>query len=345
MNKEVCEKFQEVRNSLSDKLSNGSYNFKDDKFLNDYCNSNQCQSYFDRISAGCLYLLYQFYNDSGIFPSPKNNNRYIVDYILIWLSYMLNLTNSEEDNIKSFYSAYINSCDQYKTQINELSGYDNYKDLIDERKDLLYMDSNIVSKFYEALKSLCKLYNELGNNKNCENYLEDNEFDKKYNDLKDSDITNSSIYKEMLSTLSTDYEHFKKECKHILSPPPEKTKENLGQTLVRSSGQDVDYLGQNVDYLGQDVGGLGQDTNSFEQNADNSDVASSSSSIVSKLIPVLLIIGAIPIFLGISYKVNNKELKNYFHYIYVNVNKKIIHFLTFYISIRYLDFGNDLQNI
>ncbi|CDR19156.1 YIR protein, partial [Plasmodium yoelii] len=292
MDKNVCEKFQDVRNSLSDELSNGSYNFKDDTFLNDYCDSNQCQSYFDRISAGCLYLLYQFYNDSGIFPSPKINNPYIVDYILIWLSYMLNLGKSKEkDNINVFYSAQINSCDKYKTEINNLAGYDNYKELIDERKDLLNMDSNIVSKFYEALKSLCKLYNELDNNKNCEKYLDDNnEFFNKYEELKkDTSITDRSPYKEILFTLSTDYSNFKKECKNIISPPSEETKQNPGQI----SAQYVDNFGQDADIYGQDVDISGQ----YE---DNSDVASSSSSILSKLIPVLLIFGAIPIFFGIS---------------------------------------------
>ncbi|VTZ77902.1 uncharacterized protein PY17X_0845201 [Plasmodium yoelii] len=288
MDKQVCEKFQEVRNSISDELKgNGIPEFDDDDILNNYCDSKKCISDYDRISAGCLYLLYQFYNDSGIFPSPKNNNRYIVDYILIWLSYMLNLNKSErDDSIKSFYNYQIDSCDKYKTQINNLAGYDNYKELIDERKYLLDMDSNIVSKFYQALKLLCNLYNELGNNKNCKNYLnDDNEFFKKYEKLKnDSDITGNELYNQLLSTLLNDYNNFKTECNVILSPPPEETKQNHGQTLVHSSEQDVDYLGQH-----------------YGEYVDNSDAASSSS-IASKLIPVLLIFAAIPIFLGIAYK-------------------------------------------
>ncbi|ETB59961.1 hypothetical protein YYC_03311 [Plasmodium yoelii 17X] len=306
MDKNVCEKFQEVRNSLSDELgTSGSYKFNDVEFLNNYCDSGSCLSDFDRISAGCLYLLYQFYNDSGIFPSPKHNNPYIVDYILIWLSYMLNLYKTNEyDSIKHFYNDHIKSGHKYNTRINDLIGYDNYKGLIDARKYFLDMNSNIVSKFYEALKSLCKLYNELGNNKNCKNYLnDDNEFFKKYEKLKnDSDITGNDSYNKLLPTLLNDYDNFKKECNNILSPPPKETKENPGQTLVGISGQNVDDLGQNVDDLGQNVHSyeqyFAQDSG---QDAHNSDFASSSS-IVSKLIPVLLIFGAIPIFLGISYK-------------------------------------------
>ncbi|CDU18687.1 PIR protein [Plasmodium yoelii] len=290
MNTQMCKEFQEVRNSISDESEyKGITEFGDDHFLNKYCDSNQCHSDYDRISAGCLYLLDQLYKDSGVIPSPKNSNPYIVDYILIWLSYMLNLINSKEDNITDFYGSHINSCDKYKTEISELKnhyhdyGNYNYKGLIDKRKDFLYMDSNIVPKFYEAFKLLCNLYNELDyNNKNCEKYLKDNsEFFKKYKELKDSDITNSSPYKEMLSTLLTDYNDFKKECNSILSYLSAKEKEKPGQILLDSSGEYVDSL---------------------EQGIDNYDVASSSSSIVSKLIPILLIFGAIPIFLGISYK-------------------------------------------
>ncbi|ETB56465.1 hypothetical protein YYC_05610 [Plasmodium yoelii 17X] len=314
MDKQVCEKFQEVRNSISDELKgNGIPEFDDDDILNNYCDSKKCISDYDRISAGCLYLLYQFYNDSGIFPSPKNNNRYIVDYILIWLSYMLNLNKSErDDSIKSFYNYQIDSCDKYKTQINNLAGYDNYKELIDERKYLLDMDSNIVSKFYQALKLLCNLYNELGDdNKNCKNYLDDNnEFYKKYEELKnDSDITGNELYNKLLSTLLKDYNNFKTECNVILSPPPEETKQNHGQIPVDSSGQ---FFTEDSEF------------NSEPSSGQISEVTPSSSSIVSKLIPVLLIFGAIAFFLGISYKVNNKKFKNYFHYIYANVNKKSI---------------------
>ncbi|CDS44596.1 YIR protein [Plasmodium yoelii] len=312
MNTQMCKEFQEVRNSISDESEyKGIHEFGDYHFLNKYCDSNQCHSDYDRISAGCLYLLDQLYKDSGVIPSPKNSNPYIVDYILIWLSYMLNLINSKEDNITGFYSAHINSCDKYKTEISELKNHDhdygnyNYKGLIDKRKEFLYMDSNIVPKFYEAFKLLCNLYNELDySNKNCEKYLEDNnDFFKKYQEFEqDTSITDRSPYKEMLFTLSTDYNDFKKECNGILSSLSEKTKEKHGQIsaqYVESFGQDADSSGQDVDSSGQGV--------------DNYDVASSSSSIVSKLIPVLLIFGAIPIFLllifgaipiflGISYK-------------------------------------------
>ncbi|ETB60769.1 hypothetical protein YYC_02183 [Plasmodium yoelii 17X] len=293
MNKEVCKRFKNIREWISDELNEGNYQFNDFMLLNNYCDNNQCQTDFDLISAGCLYLLDQFYKDSGVIPSPKNSNPNIVDYILIWLSYMLNLKKSEENIIDTFYNNYINSCSKYNTEISELNDYDydNYKDLIDKRKEFLVKNSNIASKFYQALKLLCNLYNELDyNNANCNNYLDDNEFLKKYQELEqDTSITGNSSYNKLLSTLLKDYNDFKKECKEILSSLSEKTKKKPGQTLVDSSEQDVYDLGQ---YSGQES----------IQYVDNSDAASSSSSIVSKLIPVLLIFGAIPILLGVSYK-------------------------------------------
>ncbi|ETB57314.1 hypothetical protein YYC_04822 [Plasmodium yoelii 17X] len=310
MNKEVCKRFKNVWDAFPDTLDNSrNYQFKDNTFLNNecnnnnfsnnYCNKNNFQSDLDRISAGCLYLLDEFIKDCGVLPSPSKNNPNIVDYILIWLSYMLNLDKRKDhNNIDNFYNHQIDSCNQYKTEIDELNyyDYDNYKELIDTKKELLYMDSNIVPKFYEAFKLLCNWYNELDDdNKNCKNYLEDdNEFVKKYNDLKkDPTIIKNSYYSQLLSTLSTDYDNFKKECEVTLSPPAE-TKEDPGKDRIHSFGQDYEqYLVQDSEeYL---VQGSGQDVH-------NSDVASSSSSIVSKLIPVLLIFGAISIFLGISYK-------------------------------------------
>ncbi|CDS44421.1 uncharacterized protein PY17X_1051501 [Plasmodium yoelii] len=304
MNKEVCKRFQNVRDLLSDELtSSGSYNFKDGELLNNYCDSNQCQSEFDRISAGCLYLLYQFYNDDGMFPSPKNSNPYIVDYILIWLSYMLNLYKTNEyDSIKNFYNDYIKNGHNYNKETNELIGYLNYKGLIDARNNLLYMDSNIVSEFYEAFKLLCNMYNELDDEKiKCKKYLEDNnEFDKKYKELnQNTSITKNDSYNKLLSTLLIDYNDFKKVCNDTSSSTSKETEHTPGKTLGQDYGL---YSGQES---GQESGHESELYSGLESGPNFesiSEATSSSSSITSKLIPVLLILGAIPIFLGIAYK-------------------------------------------
>ncbi|EAA22876.1 putative yir4 protein, partial [Plasmodium yoelii yoelii] len=287
-----CEKFQEVRNSLSDELSSGSYKFNDVEFLNKYCDSNTCQSDLDKISAGCLYLLDQFYKNGGILPPPAKNNINIVDYILIWLNYMLNLGKSKEkDNIQDFYRDYIYNYDKYKMEINELSDYDNYKKLLDKKNDVLNMDSKIVPKLYKAFKSLCEMYTEFDENKeDCTNYSEKaKEFVKQYEKLyEDYNKTKDSSYKKVLCTLSADYDNLIKKCNDTqcckTSPLPtietEKIPENCSeQTSEKTYGTGYDELSGEI-----------------------SEVTLSESSLVSKLFIVLSIFGAIAIFLGISYK-------------------------------------------
>ncbi|CDS44321.1 PIR protein [Plasmodium yoelii] len=291
MDKKVCKKFQDVEDWFLDELgSDGENQFKHPEDLQKYC-ITKCNSNLDKINAGCLYLLDQFYKHDGMFPSPSKSNPYIVDNIFIWLSYMLNMdTTINYNGIKYLYDNYITKRGTYKEHINGLIGYNTYEELIDERKGFLNMDKTIVSKFYEALKSLCKLYNELDDgNQNCMNYLnDDNEFSKKYKDLnEDTNITKNSYYSEILSTLSNDYNDFKRECNSILSSLSKETEENHGLTPEQYSEQYSEL------YSGQE----------YESNPESSsEVTSSSSSIVSKLIPVLLILGAIPIFFGIAYK-------------------------------------------
>ncbi|ETB63541.1 hypothetical protein YYC_00018 [Plasmodium yoelii 17X] len=269
----ICKRFKNVRGWISDELEGkGIPEFNVDNYLNNYCDSKQCQGDYDRISAGCLYLLEEFFGNSESFQSVAKGNTNIVDYILIWLSYMLNLNKNEgHESIKIFYNYQINSCDKYKARINEFTEYESYKDLINRNNYFLSMDINIISKFYNPFKSLCEMYNELDDNKNCKKCLEDNnEFFKKYELKQDTSITGNNSYNQLFSTLSNDYDNLKKKCNvncsNSLSSPTIEKAENDGQISTQ-----------------------------------NSDVTSSSS-IVSKLIPVLSIFGAISIFLGISYK-------------------------------------------
>ncbi|WBY60507.1 PIR protein [Plasmodium yoelii yoelii] len=226
MNKTMCKKFQDVRNAISDELGdNKTYQFKDNIFLNNYCDNvdfsssfcnNNFQSDFDKISAGCVYLLDEFIKECGVDPSLAKNNINIVDYILIWLSYMINLKYSEEENIITcFYSAYIHECDKYKKKIDKLTDYKDYKDIIDKKWYLLNMDSNNASKFYKAFKLLCEMYTDFDEKKkDCTNYSEKaNEFVKQYEELyEEYNSTNDSSYKQVLCTLSTDYDNLIKKC-------------------------------------------------------------------------------------------------------------------------------------
>ncbi|SCL86697.1 Plasmodium variant antigen protein Cir/Yir/Bir, putative [Plasmodium berghei] len=217
MNDHVCRRFLFVRNWFPDKLdSEGSYQFiMDENNLNGYCTSNRCDGDLEKINAGCLFLFDAFFKDSSSFKYHNNIN--IVDYIMIWLSYMLNLKKNKDgtSNLQYFNKTYINSNEKYKTPITGVEGYTSYKDLIDKKHDLTKVDIKDISKFYDAFKLLCEMYTNFDENTSyCTGCSENaNKFVAKHGELKnDSSITSNSSYKQLFSTLSNDYNNFKNYC-------------------------------------------------------------------------------------------------------------------------------------
>ncbi|CDS44314.1 YIR protein [Plasmodium yoelii] len=273
MDKKVCEKFMSIWEFFPDKLKEGKYEFIDQNFLDGYCDSYRCDNDFEKISAGLFYLLNQFFGPSGLFKNNAKNKNDIFDYIMIWLSYMLNLKDNKLNNsLEFFYNTDIKYNQKYTNSIAGFTEYNSYKDLLDDKK-IVNFDINNMSKFYDAFKSLCTMYHEFnGDNKKCKKYLDDdsddNEFFKKYKELKDdSSISENSSYKQILSTLSTDYDNFKNLCKEAKSSNISSPSEVATEISALSSGN-----------------------------------TSSSSSIGNKLFTVLSIFGAIAFLLGISYK-------------------------------------------
>ncbi|CDS44971.1 PIR protein [Plasmodium yoelii] len=261
MDKDVCKRFKNVREWVPDQLSsNGEYQIKHGEDFQKYC-TNECNSSLDKISAGCLYLLNEFFRDSSTFELVAKENFYIVEYILIWLSYMLNLIKTQENVSKEhFYNTYIMNGSKYTTNIKYIDGYNDYKDLIDTNEYFLNMDMSIISKLYDAFNILCDIYNELDTNgSNCEKCSQKaNKFVETYKKIIiDHNITDGNSYLHVVFTLFIYYDNLKKKCKDFSSIP------NIENIISE---------------------------------------ATSSSSIASKLIPILSILVAIAIFLGISYK-------------------------------------------
>ncbi|ETB58703.1 hypothetical protein YYC_03751, partial [Plasmodium yoelii 17X] len=261
MDKDVCERFKNVREWLPDQLdSNGEYQINDKQHLNGYC-TNKCEDSLDKISAGCLYLFNEFFRDFSAFGKAAKGNIYVIEYILIWLSYMLNLIKTKEnDSIEPFYNTYIRDSGKYTNNMQYIGHYKGYKDLIDENIYFLSMDMNNISKLYDAFNTLCDIYNGVDtNNLNCVNYSEKaNQFVEKYKKIIiDHNITDYNPYSHVLINLLNDYDNLKNKCENFPSTP------------------DIANIISEV---------------------------TSSSSIASKLIPILSILVAITIFLGISYK-------------------------------------------
>ncbi|WBY55457.1 PIR protein [Plasmodium yoelii yoelii] len=294
MNKQVCESFQSVWDVFPDTLTKTDkyHEFKDGNFLNSYCYKNECKGDLEKINAGCLFLLNKFFGSSGLSNKAKNNINF-VDYIMIWLIYMLSLKrNPDKNSLKHFYTTFIKSDFKYKSTVDHVKGCSNFKDIIENRHTLTNddMDNKIISELYNAFKLLCEMYTDFDENTlNCKKCSEKaNEFVEKYNELNgNSSITNDSSCNKLLCTLSNDYDNFKKKYEDIQScnssplPTIEKS-----EKCVQSSHLILEQISGDT----------------------------SSSSIGNKLFTVLSIFGAIAFFLGISYKYSlfgfRKRFKN-----------------------------------
>ncbi|CXI39006.1 BIR protein [Plasmodium berghei] len=267
MDKNLCSNFIYVTTNLEYDSNNKNYKLKDDQHFKKYCDNENCGSDLERVNAGCLYFFNEFFGSSELFKSVAKSNINIVDYIMLWLNYMLSLKeNQAKNSLNYFYTTFINN-ERYTNSINDVTEYNSYKDLINKRHKLTNkdMDNNIISELYDAFKLLCEMYSAFdGITSNCTKCSEKaDEFIKKYNKLnKDSNNIDGSSYRQILCTLSSDYDSLKNKCKDY-KPLPEIT-ENIS--------------------------------------AQMSEVKSSSSLIGNKLFTVLLILGAIAFFLGISYK-------------------------------------------
>ncbi|CDU16376.1 hypothetical protein YYC_05073 [Plasmodium yoelii 17X] len=273
MDKNLCEKFEDVWEVFPEELtSDKNYQLKKGNFLESYCYNDGCEGNLDKINAGFFYLLNKFFGSSG--PSYyAENNINVVDYTILWLSYMLTLKENEfKNSIQHFYTTFINNNAKYKSTVENVKGCSTFKDIIDKRHNLMNkdMDKNMISTLHDAFKLLCKMYTDFDEDtSNCKKCSEKaNDFVEKYKNLKNYySIPGNDSYNKMLSTLSTDYNKLKDKCNDTLSFPSIET--------IQSSEQKSGFI---------------------------SEVASSSSSITNKLISVLSIFGVIGFLLGISYK-------------------------------------------
>ncbi|ETB61218.1 hypothetical protein YYC_01157 [Plasmodium yoelii 17X] len=288
MDKRVCGILLSMCNSFSKNFDDkGNYQIIiNGNILSNYCSSNTCSDNLEKINAGCLYLLDAFFKDNSVFKTDANSNINIVEYIIIWLSYMLSLKQQvgTNTNLQYFYNTTINN-DKYQKSITGVEQYyKNYKDLIDKKKDLINMDMSNISKLYDAFYALCMMHFEFNEKSpDCGKYLvKAKEFVEKYKKLNNvSDTNKDSPYNKLLSTLSNDYDNFKKKCEiaKCNNIPP---LQPIDQTKI--TGDFSEHSKQ-----------------TSELTVKSSEVASSSS-ITSNLFIVLSIFGAIAFFLGISYK-------------------------------------------
>ncbi|ETB60002.1 hypothetical protein YYC_02395 [Plasmodium yoelii 17X] len=298
MNYRMCARFRTLKAYLPDETGKSPYSdFDHNRNIKKYCPSegseNKCKTDLDKINAGLLWLFEQIIVNN-IDSLSKDHSKIFIIYMMIWLSYMLNLKNIKEyKNISEFYEARIKNDSHYtncKKGDNDCSnslknklGYNNFKEFIKGNECFMSINITEMSKYYNAFKLLCEMYTE-GNTdeSSCTKSLEHaKEFVEKYKELsEDSSIAENSSCSQILSSLSTDYNNFKKKCNELgCNDFPLLQEIKTTQDHVKSSKDNSEQI-------------YGQ----------SSEATSSSSSITNKLIPVLSTFAAIPIFLGIFYK-------------------------------------------
>ncbi|SCL83163.1 Plasmodium variant antigen protein Cir/Yir/Bir, putative, partial [Plasmodium berghei] len=216
------------------------------------------------MNAVFFYLVNEFFGPSGVFKNNEKSNINAVEYIIIWLSHMLNLKDSTGNILTNFYKIYIKNQEKYKNTINGVEGCNNYDDLIYKKNELMNITNEKLSKFYAPFKSLCNMYNEFNENKkDCTNCLNDaKEFVENFNELnKDYNNGKDSPYNQLLSTLSTDYDNLKNKCNGNSSFPtidkpnitpkcPEQTSEqNSEQIHVNISTKNSEQTHVNISII------------------------------------------------------------------------------------------------
>ncbi|EAA21967.1 putative yir3 protein [Plasmodium yoelii yoelii] len=306
MNDDLCGIIGSLRQYLPDDVTQtSSLDFYSNSKFVKYCPDKNCNSDLDKITIGFLWLLEQYFSKYPKKGKIVNDIKPFFLYIILWLSYKLN-QNSEHKTtqINDFYNKHVKNSDKYKKFISDAYTYTDLEDALNKKNDLLKINIKDLSKFYDASKLICSMYGNLETN------------------------TNSNILSDNATSFVNEYAELKDDS-------------NIEDTLHGQILSDLSTDYDNIKDKCKNTQSLPEITSNMYAQTSR---VTSSSSIGNRLFTVLSIFGAIAFFLGISYKVNNKELKNYFHYIYPNVNKKNIYFLTFYISIHYLDFGNELKN-
>ncbi|ETB58535.1 hypothetical protein YYC_03887 [Plasmodium yoelii 17X] len=296
LDRRVCTEFTNLWKFFPDELDeSGNYKFTKGLFTK-YCSNNNCDNDINTINAGCLWLFNKFYGNSDNFSNYADDNINIVVYIIMWLGYKLNQKPQREIiTFNDFYSKYMEIAKEYKNNIDGVTKYTSYNDLINKHNYVLKISNENMSKFYCAFKILCNMIINAGKQSVDKTYLEyAKEFAAEYQKLLNNNNTDDedSSYSQLLSTLSNDYYKFgQNSLNHtqinIPSLPTKKNDENVGisdskETKTVSSSE---------------TPASGSKTEIPDYNS-----TSSSSSILNKLIPVLSIFGAISILFGISYK-------------------------------------------
>ncbi|CDS44256.1 PIR protein [Plasmodium yoelii] len=296
MDDDLCGKFDFLRTYLPDDLDKSvSLELKDHKSLKNYCpitgsGENECDNNLGKITAGFLWLLEQCYSISKNKKYKENNTNAFFLYMISWFSYKLNqIRGHDSTKINDFYTKHVINSHKYDNFTNTAYRFTELKEFIDERKDLLNINIDDLSKFYDAFKLLCNIHGNAAKSASGMTLSNDaTHFFNEYTELNNDSKIEGTARNKILPVLSTDYDKLKNKYNDFPSIPE----------------------------IIADISAL------------TSEHASSSSLIGNRLFTVLSIFSAIAFFLGISYKYSlfgfrERAQKQYLREKIKNIKKKM----------------------
>ncbi|ETB56095.1 hypothetical protein YYC_05877 [Plasmodium yoelii 17X] len=220
MSKGLCDLINGADNYVVGDSNNSRENLYE-SFFNSYCPDKKCDTDDKKVISTFITLLKNFEDDEKNLECDK-----IVEYVILWLSYILNQkTQNGATTLNKFYTENIKTDSKYNEHITNDSGSKIKNDVIEKKIESMNIDIKDISNFYDAFKSLCNMYSEIGaEDYQCNKCLENaRELFEKYEKLKNAlDITKGDSYYKLLSNLSNDYKNFENEynlvkCKNVSS--------------------------------------------------------------------------------------------------------------------------------
>ncbi|CDU19198.1 PIR protein [Plasmodium yoelii] len=222
MDDSICSKFYILRKYLPDELDEeAEFDLEQISDFQNYCPNKDCKSELEKITIGFLWLLGQCYSAIQNKKHNKNNTNTFILYMISWFSYKLKQNSDHQSTqINDFYTKHVINNHKYKKFIKEAYTIANLKEFMNEQNDLLNINIEDLSKFYGAFKLLCSMYDNVETN-NYGTTLSNNvnDFIKKYKELNNDYNNEGSPHRQILSTLSTDYNNLKNKCKGCTSLP------------------------------------------------------------------------------------------------------------------------------
>ncbi|VTZ81094.1 PIR protein [Plasmodium yoelii] len=276
MNDNLCRDFVVLNKYFPDGLNKTILDFDENSGFKKYCpnkdsGGNECNNDLDKITAGFLWLLEQWYSAIIRKSYNEDNADGFFLYMISWFSYKLNqITEYKTTPLNDFYNTRIKNNHKYNSFTSPAYTFSDLKKFMDEKNDFMNISIEDLSKFYDPFKLLCSMYDNVETNKDGDTLLNNaNDFVNKCTELSNNHNIEGIVRSKMLAILSTNYDNFKKYC-----------------TRKGDNCKDISSLPEIATRI----------------SALTSRDISSSSSIGNKLFTVLSIFGAIAFFLGISYK-------------------------------------------